>query len=192
MPDRDIRRRSGTCGALLLAGLALTACSYQPTIRHPVLDDDVKAEAYDCRQLDVAILKADTVRWVIRDDGGKLLTSQERAVRVAGNTALLVATTIATWDLLLVPAAGGFSDGSGHAALDAADRHILELLHLKQERACSATATGDPGLTDLEMMAMLDPLMEPAARPERATLDRRTALLDTLRPPAGNLPDPAD
>lgn len=178
------RRRTAVAavfGALACTGLA--ACSYQPTIRHPTLSGAEQEMIRDCASLDTAILKADTVRWVIRDDGGELLTAAAREARIAANVALMVATTIATWDLLLVPSLGGIDDRSGHAVLDAADLRIVDLLRIKKQQACADRPTSRPGISDLQMLELLEPLVDTARVPDRAALDERTALLDELREP---------
>jgi hypothetical protein len=123
------------------------------------------------------------VRWVIREDGGELLTAAAREARIAGNVALMVAATIATWDLLLIPTLGGVDDRSGHAVLDAADRRIVELLRMKRQQACAGRPTAWPGIDDLQMLGMLEPLIDTTQVPDRTQLDERTGILDALREP---------
>lgn len=87
----------------------------------------------------------------------------------------------------------GYLDDGGHAVLNAADYRILELLRLKRALGCPAAATAEPGMTDLQMLEVLEPLMSATESPDRQTYDRRTALLDRLRaplpvPPESSLP----
>ena len=57
--------------AVMTIGLLLGACTYQQSLRHPKLPPLVPIDrTMDCRQIDLAIDRADTVRWLIRDDGG--------------------------------------------------------------------------------------------------------------------------
>lgn len=160
------------CG-IMLASLAVAACAYQPTIEHPMSHPVMPGDAaLDCEQLDLAILRTDTVRWVIRDDGGSLETSKERGSRYAANVIVIP---------LSLAVGGGYIRDHGSAVLDAADRRILGLLRLKRERGCPARDTAEPAMTDLQMLAVLEPLMPEDGDPDRAALDRRTALLDKLR-----------
>ena len=171
--------------AMLEACNAPFGCAYRPMIQHPAEAIRPEYASYECNQLDAAILKIDTVRWVIRDDGGELETSGHKAARYAGN-------------LLMVPLSlgignPGYLDDGGHAVLNAADQRILQLLRLKRARGCPAAATAEPGMTDLQMLEALEPLMAASESPDRETYDRRTALLDRLRtplpvPPESSLP----
>jgi hypothetical protein len=147
-----------------------------PTINHPVSHAVQSKEALlDCEQLTLAILKADTVRWVIRDDEGKLETGGERASRYAANV-LVIPLSIA----LRQPFAIG---DQGTAVLDAADRRIVGLLRLKRDRSCQPKETAQPGMTDLQMLQALEPLLPDGGELDRQALDRRTNLLDKLRTP---------
>jgi hypothetical protein len=56
--------------AMLEACNAPFGCAYRPMIQQPAEAVRPEYSSYDCSQLDAAILKIDTVRWVIRDDGG--------------------------------------------------------------------------------------------------------------------------
>lgn len=163
------------CCGIVLAGLVSAGCAYRPTIVHP-MSHELRPEdaALDCEQLDLAILKTDTVRWVIRDDGGTLETGKERTSRYVANVIVIP---------LSLPLGGGYIGDHGSAVLDAADRRILGLLRLKRDRACPPAATSEPGLTDLQMLQQLEPLMPEEGELDRAALDRRTALLDRLRAP---------
>ena len=71
--------------AMLEACNAPFGCAYRPMIQQPAEAVRPEYSSYDCSQLDAAILKIDTVRWVIRDDGGELETSGHKAARYAGN-----------------------------------------------------------------------------------------------------------
>jgi hypothetical protein len=138
---------------------------------HPVRPEDT---ALECEQLDLAILKADTVRWVVRDDGGTLETSGERTARYAANVIVIP---------LLLTGGGGYIRDHGSAVLDAADHRILGLLRLKRDQGCPPAATSEPGMTDLQMLEILEPLMPEQGDTDRAVLDRRTILFDRLRSP---------
>jgi hypothetical protein len=166
---------------IMLACLAASGCAsggYRPTIEYPKAALKKPADSsYDCAQLDAAILRVDTVRWVIRDDGGRLETTGHRVARYAGNVLIFPLTS------------GGYLTDGGHAALDAADHRILELLRLKRTRGCPARPTAEADMTDLQMLDVLEPLMPADGSPDRKALDRRTALLDHLR---GDLPPPAE
>ena len=75
-------------------------CAYRPMIQHPAAAVRPEYASYDCSQLDAAILKIGTVRWVIRDDGGKLETGGHKAARYAGNL-LMIPLSLGAW---VVPA----------------------------------------------------------------------------------------
>jgi len=169
--------RASRLSSIFVACLAICGCAaYHPTIQ-PVTEQPVKPEdaTYDCSQLEAAILRVDTVRWVIRDDGGSLESSGHQAARLAGNLLLILG--------------GGYMNDGGNAALNAADQRICYLLRLKRARGCPASATSEPGMTDLQMLEVLDPLMPPTGTADRRALDRRTSLLDHLRAP---LPAPPE
>ena len=170
--------------AMMETCIASIGCVYRP-IQHPMAEPVQPEDAtYDCSQLDAAILKADTVRWVIRDDGGKLESSGQKAARYAGNVLLIPLA-------LYVGNPGYMFNDGGHAVLNAADHRILELLRLKRTRGCPAAATTEPGMTDLQMLEALEPLMPATGTPDRQTLDHRTALLDHLRAPLPAPPESA-
>lgn len=178
-----VRRAVGWCGALL-AALVSVGCAYQPTIAHPMAHAVRPEEAaLDCGQLDLAILKADTVRWVIRDDGGTLETGGERTARYAANVIVIP---------LMLAGGGGYIRDHGSAVLDAADHRLLGLLRLKREHGCPPGATARPGMTDLQILEALEPLMPEEGDLDRQALDRRTALLDELRVPLATAADPAE
>lgn len=178
-------RRPSLASLVAAFGLALTACSYQPSMQHPTLPALVPIDTLmDCRQIDVALDRADTVRWLIRDDGGNLETSSHRAARYTGNFVLVPLSLLG----------GGFpimmTDG-GHAVLNAADGRIRELLQLKREHACPPRATAVPERNDLALLDELEAVQADfgAGRvDEEQMLTRRTKLLDSLRliqPPGG-------
>jgi hypothetical protein len=169
--------RTNRPGSILVACVATCGCAaYHPTIQH-AMEPTVKPEdaTYDCRQLEAAILRVDTVRWVIREDGGSLESSGHQAARLAGNLFLILG--------------GGYMDDGGHAVLNAVDQRIAYLLRLKRDHGCPASATSEPGMTDLQMLEVLDPLLPPARNLDRQALDQRTSLLDHLRAP---LPSPPE
>jgi hypothetical protein len=175
--------RASRLSSIVVACLATCGCAaYHPTIQ-PVKAQTVKPEdaTYDCSQLEAAILRVDTVRWVIRDDGGTLETSGHQAARFAGNLFLILG--------------GGIMGDDGNAVLNAADQRICYLLRLKRDQGCPASATSEPGMTDLQMLEVLGRLMPPNRTADRHTLDQRTLLLDHLRAPlpapsASSLPTP--
>lgn len=170
------RTRPGRALTATACVALLAACSYQPTIRHPSLAPAGPREAgLDCAQLGRAILKADTVRWVIRDDGARLLTDGEHAAVIAGNVAVLLLTTLA-----MAPAAPG---DFGETKLAAADERVISLLKLKRDHGCPAAPTSDPARSDLELLARLEAIdadLKAQAIEQRAALDERTRLLDGL------------
>jgi hypothetical protein len=172
-PYRSRIARYSLCGLLVLA---TCGCAYSPTIQHPK-SEPIKPEgtAYDCTQIDAALLKTDTVRWVIRDDGGTLETSGHRTARYVGNFFLVPLSIYALYPV--------YANDAGSAVLDAADHRILELLRLKRANSCPAGITSEPGMTDLQMLEALEPLMPDDGTPDRPVLDRRTELLDHLRAP---------
>ena len=156
-------------------------CAHRPMIQHPAEAVRPEYASYDCSQLDVALLKIDTVRWVIRDDGGDLETSGHKAARYAGN-------------FLMIPLSLGvggpvYLNDGGHAVLNAADHRILQLLRLKRARDCPAAATSELGMSDLQMLEVLELLMAATESPDRQTCDDRTALLDRLRAPLAAPPE---
>jgi hypothetical protein len=171
-----MKRWSRPSAAAVLT-LALAACSYQPSMPHPKLPALVPIDTtMDCRQVDLAIDRADTVRWLIRDDGARLETSTHRSARYTANFLLVPVSVMALNPLF-------FPDG-GHAVLDAADGRIRELLQLKRDRGCPPRPTALPGLDDLALLGELDALKADfgAGRlDEEHMLDRRTQLLDGLR-----------
>jgi hypothetical protein len=157
--------------------LALAACSYQPSMQHPKLPALVPIDTtMACPQIDVAIDRADTVRWLIRDDGGRLETSSHRAARYTGNFLLVPLSVLAMTPM--------FMPDSGHAVLDAADGRIRELLQLKRDRGCPPRATALPELDDLALLGALEATQADfgAGRvDEEQMLKQRTRLLDGLR-----------
>jgi hypothetical protein len=163
--------------AVMTIGLLLGACTYQQSLRHPKLPPLVPIDrTMDCRQIDLAIDRADTVRWLIRDDGGSLETSGHKAARYAGNAVLIPISLIS-----YVPA---YIDDGGHTVLNAADGRIRELLQLKRDRGCPARATTLPGMDDLALLVELEAVQVQldAGRGEQAALfGQRTKLLDGLR-----------
>jgi hypothetical protein len=171
-----MKRVAPTHGMLAAAAL-LAACSYQPSLQHPKLPALVPIETtMDCRQVDHAIDRADTVRWVIRDDGGQLETSGEKAARYTGNFFLIPIT-------MLGGAPIAMHDG-GHAVLNAADGRIRQLLQLKRDHGCPPRATTLPGTDDLALLRELETLqqqLDTGQGDEAALFKERTRLLDGLR-----------
>jgi hypothetical protein len=163
--------------ATLAAALSLAACSYQQSLRHPKLPPLVPIDlTMDCRQIDLALDRADTVRWLIRDDGGKLETSGHRAARYAGN-AIVIPISLISYFPTYIP------DG-GHTVLNAADGRIRELLQLKRDRGCPPRDTALPGLDDFALLVELEGVqaqLDGDRGKESELLERRTTLLDGLR-----------
>jgi hypothetical protein len=161
--------------AVLAACFVLAGCTtYRATLEPPrTTVSRTSDRELDCRLLDAAIARTDTIRWVIRDDGGRLETAGHRAARYTTNVVLV--PTVHNW----------WADG-GHAALDAADRRLVELLRLKRAKGCAAARTTVPSRDDLQLLPELERLLRSGSR---ASLDRRTELLDALRvvPPVAGL-----
>jgi hypothetical protein len=162
----------------------LTACQHHPTIAYPkVPEAGAVEEAFDCARLDDAILKTEAVRWVMREDGARLLTPTERAARVTTD----VASTVAATALCLFCFSPVTLGDDGHRSLDGVDRRLLSLLKLKQAKACPAALSRIAGLTDLQMYDSLAALLASESVKEpppdfNALLAERTRLLDHLRP----------
>jgi hypothetical protein len=159
----------------LAVALSLAACvAYAPSITHPTLAPPGSAEqTMDCARLDIALDRTDTVRWVIRDDGGTLETSSNRAAGyvLAVPLSLLVRSPV-------------FFGGGGHAVLNAADGRILQLLQVKRSRGCPARATALPGKNDLTLLGELESIqgrIDAGKADEALLLEERTSLLDHLR-----------
>ena len=170
-------KRPSRASVAAALGLVLTACSYQPSMPHPKLPALVPIDTtMDCPQIDLAIDRADTVRWLIRDDGAKLETSAHRSARYTANFLLVPVSVLALNPLF-------FPDG-GHAVLDAADGRIRELLQLKRDHGCPPRATALPELDDLALLGELEAVKADfgAGRvDEEQMLRQRTKLLDGLR-----------
>ena len=164
---------SGVIVALLMTG----ACTYHQSLRHPKLPQLVPVEtSMDCAQIDLAIDRADTVRWVIRDDGGSLETSGHKAARYAGNAVVVPLSLLSYFPTYI--------DDGGHTVLDAADRRIQELLVLKHDRGCQPRATAMPGLDDAAVLAELEVVqaaLESDGGNQARLFNERTRLLDGLR-----------
>jgi hypothetical protein len=158
-------------------GLLLGACTYQQSLRHPTLPPLVPIDrTMDCGQIDLSIDRADTVRWLIRDDGGRLETSGHKAARYAGNAVLIPISLISYFPTYI--------DDGGHTVLNAADGRIRELLQLKRDRGCPARVTALSGMDDLTLLAELETVQGQldAGQGEQGELFRqRMTLLDSLR-----------
>ena len=176
--------RHATLTFLLLLAGSLAACQHHPTIAYPKLPEAGSFEAeFDCAKLDDAILKTEAVRWVLREDGARLLSPEERVAR--GTTD--VATTIAATFLCFFCISPVTLGDDGHTILDGADRRLLSLLKLKQDRHCDELPTALPEMTDLQMYDAVARLVvqekEKDAHPDVGALRaERTRLLDKLRP----------
>jgi hypothetical protein len=171
--------RSARFTLSLALALTLASCvTYEPSIKHPTVAPPGSAEQkMDCAQIDVALDRADTVRWVIRSDGGELETSSDRAARYAANVVLAVPLSI------LLSRPGYFPDG-GHAVLNAVDGRILAMLQLKRSRGCPPRATALPGKDDLTLLGELEPvqaMIDAGKGDEGVLFEQRTRLLDGLR-----------
>jgi hypothetical protein len=161
----------------LVAALLLGGCSYQPSMRHPKLPTVTPIETtMDCAQIELAIDRADTVRWVIRDDGGNLETSGEKAARYAGN-AIVIPLSLLSY----VPT---YIDDGGHTVLNAADGRIRQLLQLKSDRNCPPRPTALPGMDDRALLLELEAVqaqLDAGSGEEARLFDERIRLLDGLR-----------
>lgn len=163
---------------------ALAACEHHRTISYPKvpLPGPIEA-AFDCTQLDDAILKSDAVRWVMREDGARLLSRNERAMRTTGDISMDVAAA-ALCLFCISPTTLG---DEGHHALDGVDRRLVALLALKQDKHCPASPTRLTGVTDAKLHADVETLLarerlKPADDEAKVLLAERTRLLDNLRP----------
>jgi hypothetical protein len=159
---------------LIVAGCA----PYKQSLVHPKLTAVGSMEKeMDCAQLDLALDRADTVRWLIREDGGRLETRSARAARYAANVVLAVPLSVLARQPIFFP-------GGGHSVLNAADVRICELLQLKRYRGCPARSTALPGKDDLMLLSELEPLqamIDAGKGDEAVLLEQRTRLLDGLR-----------
>jgi hypothetical protein len=175
---KTIAGTSGVIVVLLLTG----ACTYHQSLRHPKLPQLAPIEtSMDCPEIDLAIDRADTVRWVIRDDGGNLETTGQKAARYAGNVVVVPLSLLSYFPTYI--------DDGGHAVLHAADARIQELLLLKRERGCPPRTTAMPGVDDATVLTQLEVVqaaLESGGGNQAHLFDEQTRLLDGLRivPPA--------
>lgn len=139
----------------LALALALTGCSDKLPL-YPTLGPLTEVEkAMDCARIDVAIDRADTVRWVKRDDGIRM--------------------NVGSW----------WSAPPAESQLDAADARIRGLLQLKRVRGCPPRATLVASMDDLGVLRELESLQAQIDATgwsgRRRLLEERTTLLDQLR-----------
>ena len=183
------RRCAGRRGVAILGpacAVVLAACQHHPTITYPKAVEAGPTEAaFDCARLDDAILKADAVRWVMREDGARLLSPDEHDARVAGDVALIAAQVFSCF---LCPPVSILGD-EGNAVLDRADRRVLSLLKMKSDKGCPAQPTSLSGMNDLQLYAAASALVAEEARKDPGTdvaanRAERMRLLDGLRAPA--------
>jgi hypothetical protein len=176
--------RSVSSSTLLCIVGVLAGCTHHPTITYPKLTEAGPIEkGFDCAALDDAILKTEAVRWVMREDGARLLSPEERAGRVTTDVATSVASCYV--GLLCIPPV--YLGEEGHFALDAADHRLLSLLKLKTGKGCAAQPTGAGVMTDLELHDTVASLVaqeaqKSPARPVGELRAERMKLLDQLRP----------
>jgi len=162
--------------AILAGALPLVGCSYHQSLIHPKMAAPTAADiALSCERLDLSIDRADTIRWVIRDDGGELETTGEKTGRYAAN-AIIVPISLLTWFPDYI------KDG-GHAVLNAVDLRLIKLLQLKRDRGCPARETSVASLDD---RALTDELEAVQARIESdgnhaELFEARTRMIDGLR-----------
>ena len=167
----------------LLPAAVLVACTHHPTISYPKLTESGTIESgFDCARLDDAILKTEAVRWVMRQDGARLISPEERAGRVTTDVVMTAASCFFT--LCIGPV---YLGEEGHSMLDSADRRLLSLLQLKQSHACPARNTAIAGMSDLHMYDTVAKLVtqESAKVPSPPVGElraERMRLLDGLRP----------
>jgi hypothetical protein len=170
--------------ALLSILGALAGCTHHPTITYPKLTEAGPIESgFDCAALDDAILKTEAVRWVMREDGARLISPEERAGRVSTDVATSVASCF-VWLMCIPPV---YLGEEGHVALDAADHRLLSLLRLKTDKGCVARPTAAVAMTDLELHDAVAALIAQEAqksppRPVGELRVERMRLLDQLRP----------
>jgi hypothetical protein len=153
--------------AALLATFALAGCQhqYQQTISYPKLLPAGAIEAgFDCAQLDDSILKTDAVRWVMREDGARLVSPGKELAVI-----MLVALD------------------EGHNAVHRADLRLHSLLSLKKDRHCLPRPTGHEAMTDLDLYEKLAALLDQEKTKESSAHTaelraQRMQLLDKLRP----------
>jgi hypothetical protein len=180
------RSRARRTAIGLACAWALAACQHNPTIVYPESVEAGTTEAgFDCPRLDDAILKADAVRWVMREDGARLLSPLERDARVAGDVALMAASVFACFICPPIPLFGD----DGDAVLDRADRRLLSLLRIKAQNGCPGQPTSFGSMNDLELYRAVATLVAEEAGKDAATdvaaiRAERMRLLDLLRPPA--------
>ena len=134
MTTRTLRARMAAAAAVLLLLAACGSDSYYWDTRLKSLRESERT--MECQQIDLAIDRADTVRWVLRDFGaglesGGLRTFNEATRLIFGFPALLFGVSPTNLK----------EGGRGHYALDAADIRIRELLQLKRAHGCMARAT---------------------------------------------------
>ena len=178
------KKLNATLAGLALVAGHLAACQHHPTIEYPKLTEAGSVEAaFDCAKLDDAILKSEAVRWVMREDGARLLSPGERAARTTTDIATTVAAFTACTFCFFPVTLGE----EGHTILDRADRRLVSLLKLKQTKDCPASPTALAGMTDLQMHDEIARLIaketQESPPPDVGALRaERTRLLDKLRP----------
>lgn len=162
--------------------VALASCTtWDPYLWHTRLKPlSTNEQTMECPEIELAIDRTETVRWVIRDHGGSLESSGVRGFREATNL-------IGYFPLLLFGVSPKYlmEHGSGHDALDAADGRIRELLQLKRARGCPPRITALPGMNDIALLAELESVqakLDAESGDEGQLLEERTRLLDRLRP----------
>lgn len=156
------------------AALALTlvACA-SPLTLTPLTPIE---KTLDCPQIHLAIDRADTVRWLIRDGGGRLESSSDRSTRYALNTLMA--------PLMIISRSALFMPSPGHEPLNAADGRIRELLQLKRAQGCPPRVTALRGMNDLGLLSKLELVqadIDARRGDEDALFKERTRLLDGLR-----------
>jgi hypothetical protein len=186
-------------------------------IAYPELPSVGAAERkFSCEQLDLALSRAEAVRWFARDEGLMAYTPGQELAHHAITTAIVAGVTF----VVLASAAGGgggggwdFSDhrpvfedpasslrdqvGEGELrwAINAADARIAGLLRIKRERDCAQKSTLVESAGDLQVLQRFDALHEGQAARKlsaAALLQEQTKLLDMLGPrplPEGSLAD---
>lgn len=159
--------------------LIVSGCAtYKQTLVHPKLTPLASTEKeMNCAQIDIALDRADTVRWLIRDDGATLETSSARSARYAANVVLALPLSVLARQPIFFP-------DNGHAVLNAADARIRELLQLKRAGGCPSRATAVPDKDDLTLFDELERIqarIDAGKDDEAVLLEQRTKLLDGLR-----------
>jgi hypothetical protein len=149
----------------------------------------------DCKQLDLELARAGTIRWFPRTKMGAQPFTDHDALQDHGkNTGKYIGTGIVATARLLFAGQIPYMDYVPDSKIDpetwrwavtAADRREVGLLRLKRDRHCPAQATPRAGITDQDILTKLEATR--AALTDRQISDQeqmnqQTQLLDQLDP----------